>query len=217
MLTVVDLNEWMWITITVSITGLLVLAGVYRFLSQRRQLSSGRIIGRFYPQQQDGKFIFNDSIIISTGGIWCRMLLTLKSREVNKINFSPRNFFEKVTVFVGSPYMLTLKDSRNRVVHTEERSLEPFMAWLGSHRNSIESMSGEYSTGGHQGTVTILEFKPEDAGRYSLSLQITDKLEAESQRSSSMWEILEVELTVVEDVIPLSRTVNYPHQRVNIK
>ena len=59
-----------------------------------------------------------------------------------------------------------------------------------------------------------MEFLPQEAGQYLLTLQIADKATAVYPSSSSIWEVLEVELTAVEGVIPLSKTVSYPHQRV---
>jgi len=77
-------------------------------------------------------------------------------------------------------------------------------------------MLSEHSGCSHQGTFTLLEFLPREAGQYHISLQITEKVEAEYPGSSSTWELLEAELTAMEDVIPLSRIVSYPHQRVRI-
>lgn len=197
-------------------TSLLMLVAVYRFISQRKQLSSGRILGTFLPQQQNGKFIFENRIAVSTRARWCRVLLTLKSAEANSIHYPSKSFFEKVAFLVGTPYTLILKDPKDRVVHTEARTLEPFVAWLGSHQSGGETLLGEHSTGSHEGTVTLLEFLPQEAGQYTLSLHITQKVEAAYPGSSSMWEVLEAKLTVLEDVVPLSKTVSYPHQRVRM-
>jgi hypothetical protein len=210
------MDDSMGIIVVLGVISLLVIVAVYRFISQRRQLSSGRTIGRFFPKRHEGNFVFENPITISTSGKWCRVLLSLKSAEAYRVQYSPRYFFEKIAFLVGTPFTLTLKDSLNRVVHTEKRSLEPFVAWLGSHHSGTETILGEHSTGGHQGTVTLLEFLPREAGQYSLSLQITGKVEAEYPGSSSTWEVLDVEITVMEDVIPLSKTVSYPHQRVHI-
>lgn len=190
------------------------MLAVYRFFTQRRQLSSGRPIGRFFPERQQGKFVFENPITVTSGRQWCRLLLTLKSAEDYKINKSPRYFFEKVALLVGTAYTLTLKDRQNRVVHTETGSLEPFIICLGSRDHTTETMWSERSRGSHEGTVTLLEFLPQEAGSYWLSLHITEKVAAEYPGSSSSWEMLKVELTARESVIPLSETVSYPHQRV---
>jgi hypothetical protein len=204
------------IMVVLGVVGLLGLLAIYRFFTQRRQLSSGRSIGRFFPDRRDGKFVFENPINVTTGGQWCRLLLTLKSVEEDQINKSPRHFFEKVALLVGTPYKLSLKDGKNRVVHTETGSLGPFISWLGSRQHTTETLFRERSQGSHEGTVTLLEFLPQEAGSYWLSLQITEKVAAEYLGSSSTWEVLKVELSVREGVIPLSETVSYPHRRVHI-
>jgi hypothetical protein len=206
----------MGIMVVLGVVSLLVIVAGYRFVTQRRQLSSGRNIGRFFPQRQDGKFVFENMMTITTGGKWCRLLLTLKSAEANKIQYSPKYFFEKVALLVGTPYTLTLRNAQNRVVHSETGSLGPFVTWLRSRHRGTETMLSGRSSDSRWGTVTLLEFLPRQTGQYLLSLEITDKVEAEYPGSSSTWEVLEVELSAMEDVMPLSKTVSYPHKRVRI-
>jgi hypothetical protein len=208
------MDESMGLVVILGVVGLLAIVGAYRFVTQRKQLSSGRTVGRLFPQRHDGNCVFEDRITISTGGKWCRLSLTLKSADVHRMQYSPKYFFEKVALLVGTPYTLTIKDARNRVVHTEAGSLGRFVPWLGSRHRGRGTLWGERSSGTHQGTVTLLEFLPKDAGPYSFSLHITEKVEAEYPGSASTWEVLEAELTAREDVIPLSTTVRYPHQRV---
>lgn len=210
------MDDSLKIIAVIGIIGLIIIVAVYRFITQRRQLLSGRTIGRFYPQRQDGKFMFEDPISVSAGGKWCRLLLTLKSAEASRIQFSPNYFFEKIAFLVGTPFTLTIRNDRNHVVYTETRSLEPFVQWLGSHGHGSETMLGAHSETSHQGTVTLLEFMPKAAGEYRLSLEMTEKVEAEYPGSSSTWKVLEAELTAVEDVTPLSKTVSYPHKRIRI-
>ncbi len=210
------MDESLGIMVVFGVVSLLVIVAVYRFITQHKQLWSGRTIGRFFPRRDDGKFVFENMMTITTDGKWCRLLLTLRSAEAYRIQYSPRYFFEKVALLVGTPYTLTLTDAHKRVVHTETGSLGPFVTWLGSRHRSTGTMLSERSSGRHQGTVTLLEFLPREAGQYLVSLQITDKVEAEYPGSSSTWEVLEVELTAMEGVIPLSKTVSYPHQRVRI-
>jgi hypothetical protein len=206
----------MGIMVVLGVVSLLVIVAGYRFVTQRRQLSSGRNIGRFFPQRQDGKFVFENMMTITTGGKWCRLLLTLKSAEANKIQYSPKYFFEKVALLVGTPYTLTLRNAQNRVVHSETGSLGPFVTWLRSRHRGTGTMLSGRSSDSRWGTVTLLEFLPRQTGQYLLSLEITDKVEAEYPGSSSTWEVLEVELSAMEDVMPLSKTVSYPHKRVRI-
>jgi len=122
-----------------------VIVAIYRFVAQRKQLASGKIVGRFLPQRCDGHLVFENLITISTKGKWCRLLLTLKSAEAYRIQYSPRYFFEKFALIVGTPYSLTLKNSQNHVVHTETGSLEPFVTWIGSRNHTTETMLSEYS------------------------------------------------------------------------
>jgi len=196
--------------------GLFVVLVICRFFSQRRQLASGRPVGHFFPERRDGEFMFENAINITAGGEWHRFFLTLKSAEDHQINQSPQYFLEQVALLVGTPYTLTLSDVEHRVLHTETGTLEPFIAWLGSRYRTKETLFQEQAHGSHEGTVTLLEFLPEKAGQYWLSLQIKEKVAAEYPASSSSWEVLKVELAVREAVIPLSKTVSYPHQRVRV-
>lgn len=210
------MDKTIGIMAVIVIIGLLVALAVYRFFSRRRQLSSGRTIGRFFPEKRDGEFVFENPITVTSGGQWCRLLLTLTSAEDYQIQNSPRYFFEKIALLVGTPYTLTLKDKQNRVVHTETGSLEPFITWLGSRHRTTATFFRERSQGSHAGTVTLLEFLPEKAEQYWLSLRIKEKVAAEYPGSTSSWEVLKVELAARESVIPLSKTVSYPHRRVRV-
>lgn len=202
--------------VIVGVISLLLIVAVYRLVTQRMQLSSGRNIGRFFPKKEDGKYVFDNLITITTRGKWCRLLLTLESAEASKIRHSPKYFFEKVVLLVGTPFTLILRDNKKQVVYTETRTLEPFVTWLESRLSKTGTMLSERSMGRHWGTFTLLEFLPQKAGQYYISLEITEKVAAGNPRSSSTWEVLEVELSVMEDVIPLSETVSYPHRRVQI-
>jgi hypothetical protein len=62
----------------------------------------------------------------------------------------------------------------------------------------------------------LLEFLPGHAGLYRILLKIQSRIEDEALGSSSYWEVLEAELTLMEDVIPLSKIVKYPHKRVQL-
>lgn len=210
------MDKTMGIMAVMVVIGLLLVLAVYRFFSQRRQLSSGRTIGRFFPEKRDGEFVFENPITVTSGGQWCRLLLTLKSDETSQVQKSPRYFFEKVALLVGIHYTLTLKDGKNRVVHTETGSLESFITWLGSRHRTMETFFRERSQGSHEGTVTLLEFLPEKAGQYWLSLRIKEKVAAEYPGSSASWEVLKVEISAREAVIPLSKNVSYPHRRVRV-
>jgi hypothetical protein len=72
------MDESMRIVVVGVVVGLLVIVALYRYITQRWQLSSGRTIGQFFPQRSDGKFVFENLITITTAGTWCRLLLTLK-------------------------------------------------------------------------------------------------------------------------------------------
>jgi hypothetical protein len=193
---------------------LLLAVALYRYLIQRRQLASGREVGRFGPRRQEGRLLFACRLNVTAAGKWCRLLLTLKSSEAHRRSQAPKFFFEKVAFVVGTPYQLTLKDAAQRVVHEEHGSLEPFVIRLKSRRRGLAAVSGERSRGGREGTVTLLEFRPRQAGVYHLALAITQKVEAAYPGSTSRFEVQEAELAFKEDVIPLSRSVHYPHRRV---
>ncbi|MHC1729500.1 MAG: hypothetical protein AB9866_26435 [Syntrophobacteraceae bacterium] len=210
------MGESLGIMAVLAVVGLLAILALYRYVTQRRQMSSGRTIGRYSPEIHDGKFIFENRIAITTGGKWCRLTLTLESAETYSTQYSARHFFEKTALLVGTPYTLTLRDARSRVVHSETGSLEPFVTLLGSRSHGTETVLSERTGGSSRGTFTLLEFLPGEAGQYLLSLQITAKVETAYPGSSSTWEVLDVQLAAVEGVVPLSGTVSYPHQRVRI-
>ncbi len=210
------MNTSVGIILVFGAVGLFVVIALYRFISQRRQLSSGRNIGRFFPKKRDGKYVFDNPITVLTGGKWHRLLLTIKSVNAHRIDYSPKYFFEKVALLAGTPYTLTLKDGKNKVIYTETGSLESFVNWLWSRQNEIETMLSDTFHGEHWGTFTILEFLPEKAGQYLISLEITAKDKFGHPGSSSTWEVLEAELSAMEDVTPLSKTVSYPHKRIRV-
>jgi hypothetical protein len=197
-----------------GVVALLLIVAFYRFITQRRQLASGREIGRFGPRRQEGALIFDSRLNVTTAGKWCRLLLTLKSSEAHRQSHAPKFFFEKVAFVVGSPYTLTIKDAQQRVVHAEQGALEPFVIRLKGRHRGWATFGGEDSRGRREGTVTLLEFLPCKAGVYYLTLHITEKVEAAYPGSASVYEVQEAELAAMEDVIPLSKTVHYPHQRV---
>jgi len=160
--------------------------------------------------------VFENPISVTSVGQWCRVLLSLESNEASQMNQSLRYFGEKVALLVGTPYSLILSDAERRELHTETGTLEPFITWLGSRHRMKEPLFLEQSHGRHEGTITLLEFLPEKAGQYWLSLRIREKVTLEYTGSSSSWEVLKAELVVRESVIPLSKTVSYPHQRVRV-
>lgn len=197
-----------------GIVGLVVMVAFYRLITQRRQLSSGREIGRFFPRRHEGALIIGGRVNVTIGGTWCRLLLTVKSSEGHQEKHAPKFFFEKVAFVVGSPYTLTIGDAQHQVVHAEEGALEPFVIRLKSRHRGLASLRGAYSRGRREGTVTLLEFLPRQAGAFDLELRITAKVEAAYPGSASVWEAEAAELAVREAVIPLSRSVRYPHHRV---
>ncbi len=195
---------------------LLVLVAGYRFMAIRKQLASGRSIGRFLPRKQNNEFVFETTLSISIKKKWCRLLLTLKTAESNVMQHSPKFFSEKVAFLSGTSYTLTMKDHHDRIIHTETGSLGPFATWLESRHFGTATLLHERSSGSRQGTVTLLEFLPGEAAQYTLSLHIVSSADEEQPGSSSTWEVLAAELEAREDVLPLSQTVNYPHNRVRI-
>lgn len=76
-------------------------------------------------------------------------------------------------------------------------------------------MLSERGRGTQEGTITLLEFLPWKAGTYRILLEIQSRMGDKAPGSSSSWEVLEAELSVKENIIPLSKTVQYPHKRVH--
>jgi hypothetical protein len=208
------MTESVGIVIVMVVVGALGILAVVQYGAQRRALASGRILGRYLPRLQNGQFVFGETLEIRTSGKWCRLLLALNSAETYRAENSISTLFAPDALQVGTPFELVLRDARGHVVHSEARSLAPFVAWLGSRQQGASTPFGETSSGNHQGQVTLLEFRPAMAGAYTLSLCIGARAQANLPGSASTWEVLEASLTVVEGVIPLSRTVSYPHRRV---
>ncbi len=210
------MNEFFGSMFALGVVSLLVLIAGYRFATTHRQLSSGKSIGIFHPLKLGNEFIFETVLSVTRRERWCRLLLTFETVETNSMQYAPKFFLEEVAFLTGTSYTLTLKDARAHVIHTETGSLGPFAAWLKSRYRGSSTIFSERSSGGHQGTVTLLEFLPQEPGQYTVLLNITAKAVQESPGSSSTWEISRVELEARENVILLSKTVSYPHNRVRI-
>lgn len=208
------MSESMGMIVVFGVVGLLVLLAAYRFMAQRRQLSSGREVGRFRPTKKDGKMIFDHQVVISEGGTWCRLLLSFKAQGGHHIDQSPQYMLKRVTLIVGTSYILAITDALGRILYGEKNTLDRFVAWLGGRQESTGTMLSEQGSGTHEGTVTFLEFLPQETGRYWISLEIQTREERRVPGSWSFWEVLQAELVVMEGVEPLSQTVKYPHARV---
>jgi hypothetical protein len=48
------MNNTTGLIVLSGVLGTLVLLAVYRYFTQRRQLASGRSVGRFFPERRDG-------------------------------------------------------------------------------------------------------------------------------------------------------------------
>ncbi|OQA32191.1 MAG: hypothetical protein BWY57_02154 [Betaproteobacteria bacterium ADurb.Bin341] len=202
--------------IVFGVIGLLVLVAIYRFMIQRRQLSAGRELGCFQPVCRDGKLVFDQQLNISEGRRWCRLMLRLTAQTVYQINQTPRYFFKRVALVIGTPYLLTISDSLGQELYREENTLARFVAWLGGRGGETSTMVSERGQATLKGQVAFLEFLPSRAGVYRIVLEIQAKIEDQAPGSSSHWEVLEAELAASEGVEPLSRTVKYPHRRVEL-
>ncbi len=211
-----NINTSIGIILLFGFIGILLSAGGYRFVIQRRQLSSGREIGRFVPQKKDGVLVFDHLITITTGGEWCRLLLKIKSETAYEINMRWKFFLKRVALVIGTPYSLTISDSSCRALYREEGNLSRFLAFIGGRGGNTETLFSDRGRGSQEGVFALLEFLPRQAGSYRILLQINSRVEDAAPGSSSYWEMIEAELTVKEDVIPLSRIVKYPHKRIQI-
>jgi hypothetical protein len=199
-----------------GVVGLLLLLTAYRFVTQRRQLSSGREICEVRLVRQRQKLAVTRQVAVSTGGMWCRLLLTLRAEGAYAVRQTPKYFSERRALVVGTPYTLAITDISGKVLHREEDTLGRFVAFLWGEGGGLETPLSERSSMSHEGTVTLLEFLPQQNGSYGITLEIQTRAEDEAPGSSSFWEILEAKLTVMEGVEPLSKIVKYPHQRVEL-
>jgi len=188
---------------------ILLIVAACRFVIQRRQLSSGRNIGCFTLHKEDGKYVFNNPVTITAGGKWCRLLLRFKTSGAYQIDMTPRYFFKHVALVIGTPFTLIIYDSSGRVLYREEDNLARFLAWMGGRGGSTETLLSERGRGTQEGSVALLEFMPGQAGSYRILLNIEARVEDRAPGSSSYYEVLEAELTLKEDVIPLSKIVKY--------
>jgi hypothetical protein len=204
------------ITLFFGFIGILLFAAGCRYVIQRRQLSSGREIGSFVPQKKDGELVFDHLITIATGGKWCRLLLTFKSEAASEISLRWKYFRKRAALVTGTPYTLTISDGSRRVLYREEDKLSRFLAFVGGRGVGTDTLFSDRGRGSLEGRITLLEFFPRQAGSYRILLQIQSRLEDKAPGSSSYWEVIEAELTLKEDIIPLSKTAKYPHKRVQI-
>jgi hypothetical protein len=210
------MNTSIGIMMMFGVIGLILVVAAHRYAIQRRQLSSGRNIGCFFPHMQDGQYVFDNPVTITTGGKWCRLLLKFKAQGAYRIDMTPKYFFKRVALAIGTPYTLTISDASGCVLYREEDKLTRFLAWLGGRGGSTETLFSQRGRGTQEGRIALLEFLPGHAGLYRILLKIQSRVEDEAPGSSSYWEVLEAELTLMEDVIPLSRIVKYPHKRVQL-
>ncbi|MDA8126313.1 MAG: hypothetical protein M0009_14135 [Deltaproteobacteria bacterium] len=211
------MNTATGIVVIFGIMGMLLIAAACRFAMQRKQLSSGRNIGRFPLHREDeGNYVFNDLVTITGQKKWCRLLLSFKLQGTYQIDMTPRYFFKPAALVMGTPFILTISDAAGRVLYREEDTLARFLAWLGGRGGSRGTFFSEQGRGIHEGRITLLEFLPGHSGLYRISLNMQSRVEGKAPGASSYCELLEAELTVKEDVIPLSKTVKYPHKRVHI-
>lgn len=204
------------IALVLGFIGILLLAAGCRLVIQRRQLLSGREIGCFVPQKKNGKLVFDHLITITTGGRWCRLLLKFKSETAYEISLRWKHLLERAALVIGTPYTLTISDGSRRVLYREEDKLTRFLAFVGGRGGSTETLFSDRGRGSQEGRITFLEFLPRQAGSYRILLEIQSRVEDEASGSSSYWEVIEAELSVKEDVVPLSKIVKYSHKRVQI-
>lgn len=207
---------WTGIFAGFGFAGTLLIMAVWRLVVQRKQLSSGRSIGCFTPNSKNGKFLFENHITIAAGGVWCRLTLRFKARMCYQINRAPKYFFKRPSLAIGSPYTIALFDKVDRLLYREEDTLAHFLPWTGGGEHITETLFGEKVKGTQEGRITLLEFLPKQAGPYKVVLEMESLAEGQSPSSSSRWEVLEAELTVSENVIPLSKMIKYPHHRIHI-
>lgn len=210
------MNNSMGLLIVFGVIGFLVLVAAYRLMIQRRQLSTGRELGRFQPVCRDGKLVFDQRLNISEGGRWCRLMLQLTAQTAYQINQTPRHLFKRVALVIGTPYILTISDALGQELYREENTLARFVAWLGSIGGETTTLVSERGQATLKGQVTFLEFLPSRAGTYRIVLEIQTRIEDQAPGSSSHWEVLEAGLVASEGVEPLSKTVKYPHRRAEL-
>jgi hypothetical protein len=199
-----------------GVIGVLLAAAACRFVIQRRQLLSGREIGCFVPQKKDGTLVFDHLITITAGGKWCRLLLKFKSETAYEFSQRWKYFLKRVALVTGTPYTLTILDGSHRVLYREEDNLSRFLPFVGGRGGSTETPFSDRGRGSQEGKITFLEFMPSQAGSYRILLEIQSRVEDEAPGSWSYWEVIEAELSVKEDVIPMSTIVKYPHKRIHI-
>ncbi len=200
------------LTILAVVIGLLAALATLQAVVRRRQLSSGREVSRVPAERTATTFRFDHAIESMLPDEWWRLLLDVRlatSDEARGLRWQQ----------VAKPpeFTLTLSDDRGRSVYTRKGSLAPFLTWwLASRGSGTETLLSSKSHSRLWGTLTLLELLPVAPCRYRLLLEITAVSEASSDGSRSRWEVEDAALVVREGVIPFTRTVSYPHERVRL-
>jgi hypothetical protein len=197
-----------------GVIGLIAIAAVYRYFTERRQLASGREVLRDLLTRQGEQLVFSRQVAVSTCGKWCRLRLKLNAESGDATR---RALSETYAMVLGTPYTLAISDASGKLLFQEDSSLGRFVGYLCTMggKSNWSLLKTRYSYR-HEGIVTLLEFRPHKTGTYEISLEIQVRAEKETPRASGYWEVLNAELSLREDVEPLSKTVTYPHTRVEL-
>lgn len=209
------MDSTLGIVVVAGVIGVLLAAAAYRYVVQRRQLSSGSEVGCFRPRERDGYHVFDNEVEIQAAGKWCRLVLRFKARLSRDIDLTVKKLSKRVALVIGTPYSLVISNVAGDVLYRERASLGRFTMWFASSGRGTETMFRDRGRGIQQGEITLLEFSPRDVGSYRVLLQLRSRVEDCAEGSKSDWEVFDAELTLMEDVIPLSTSVSYPHKRVH--
>lgn len=202
--------------ITFTVIGILLFAAGYRYGVQKRQLRSGRKIAEFAFYKKNEKLVFDHVVSINSGKRWCRLLFRFKAETAYQIDTRVRYLRKPVAMMIGTRYAVTISDAGRRVLYREEDKLTRFMSWATCKSRGVETMFGEQGTATQEGTVCLLDFLPRQSGSHRILCEVDRRIDGQAEGSSSYWELLEAELIVMEDVVPLSKIVKYPHNRIQL-
>lgn len=187
--------------------------GIFQYRNQQRSMTSGQMIGHYIAEKTGDSFYFKCKVYVTEGMKWCRLILDIKSES----SFEYRSvLFKEIKIALGVPFTLSIKHAGGNKLYEDKGTLAPFMSWLAGRGGSSESFFKESGKGSQYGAFTLLEFLPSAAGHYEISLQMDAQNRTSTEVSKSLWELREVQMKIMEDVKPLSKTVKYPHKRIHL-
>lgn len=191
------------------VAGLIWLKG--KLEEREAQLSSGEEIGRLQPYTDGIMKKLEGEIDVKQPDLWYRMLMLIDMEEI--IEGRTHSFPEKYNY-----YSIAISNERGRTVYKESGTLRPFVLNLRhAHRKEPSGVRRERNIFSRMGQVIFLEFAPQAPGRYQIECEFQGVLEAKSEKFNFRSVINNLEITIMEDIIPISNRGEHHHKIVKLK